>query len=62
MQQSNQEAYGKTAIRIAPHLHQQLKERAAKRGTTMQDLAEYALIKEYGLRDRKLKGAAEGKR
>ena len=62
MQQSNKEAYSKTAIRIAPHLHQQLKERAARRGTTVKDLAEIALIKQYKLSDGESTGAAAAKR
>ena len=62
MQQRNRKAYTKTAIRIAPHLHQQLKSAAAERGTTMQDLTENALIKHYKFSDGESAGAAVAKR
>ena len=62
MQQRNKKAYTKTAIRIAPHLHQQLKSVAVDRGTTMQDLTEYALIKQYKFSDGESTGAAVAKR
>ena len=56
-------AQKQTVIRVSPAIHQRLKEVAARRGTTMQDLTENALIRAYKLlAEESSSGAAVAKR